>query len=86
MTSPTLSEFYHGKTILLTGSTGFLGKVILEKILRSLASVQTVYLSITPRVSTDKVVILLFFRLTKESKVNSYVFSRRSLLVRYGTD
>jgi thioester reductase-like protein len=29
-------EYYHGKVIFLTGVTGFLGKVILEKLLRSL--------------------------------------------------
>jgi FlaA1/EpsC-like NDP-sugar epimerase len=28
-------EFYKGKTVLLTGCTGFLGKIILEKFLRS---------------------------------------------------
>jgi len=44
-----LNEYYAGKTILLTGSTGFLGKVVLEKILRSLPSVKTIYLSIKPR-------------------------------------
>lgn len=31
-----LKEFYKDKIILLTGCTGFLGKVLVEKILRSL--------------------------------------------------
>ena len=47
-----LTEFYANKTILLTGSTGFLGKVILEKVLRSLPVVKTIYLAIKPSVRT----------------------------------
>jgi len=31
-----IGDFYEGKTLLLTGITGFLGKVILEKFLRVL--------------------------------------------------
>lgn len=62
----SLTEFYTGKTILLTGATGFLGKslimlqysisetlkilgkVILEKLCRSLPVVKTIYISIAP--------------------------------------
>jgi len=44
-----LTNFYTGKTILLTGATGFLGKVVLEKVLRSLPVVKTIYLAITPK-------------------------------------
>lgn len=29
-----IKEFYAGKTILITGVTGFVGKVVLEKIIR----------------------------------------------------
>ena len=47
-----ITEFYQDKTILLTGSTGFLGKVVLEKILRSLPLVKCIYLAITPKVSS----------------------------------
>ena len=46
-----LTDYYTGKTILLTGATGFLGKVILEKVLRSLPVVKTIYLAIKPSVS-----------------------------------
>ena len=41
-----LKHFYEGKTILITGSTGFVGKVILEKVLRSFSNVKTIYISI----------------------------------------
>ena len=60
-----LSDFYAGKTILLTGSTGFLGKVVLEKILRSLSVVKTIYLAIKPKVTTSlfKLGLIEFYRL-----------------------
>jgi FlaA1/EpsC-like NDP-sugar epimerase len=41
-----ISNFYEGKTILITGSTGPVGKVVLEKVLRSFSRVKTVYISI----------------------------------------
>lgn len=39
-------QFYEGKTVLLTGITGFLGKVILEKFLRSLPMIKRIYVMI----------------------------------------
>ncbi len=46
-TSPRLStNSYSGKSILITGVTGFLGKVILEKLLRSLPTVGKIHLLI----------------------------------------
>ena len=33
-----IKEFYSGKTILLAGCSGFVGKVVLEKFLRVLSS------------------------------------------------
>ena len=42
-------EFYKGKAVLLTGVTGFLGKVILEKMLRSLPTIRVIYVMIRPR-------------------------------------
>lgn len=37
-------EFYDGKTLLITGATGFLGKALVEKVLRALPEVRKVYL------------------------------------------
>jgi len=34
-----VTEFYKGKNILVTGTTGFVGKVILEKLLFSLEDI-----------------------------------------------
>ncbi|GBC99125.1 Long-chain-fatty-acid--CoA ligase [bacterium HR17] len=36
--------FYAGKTLLVTGATGFLGKALVEKVLRALPEVRKVYL------------------------------------------
>lgn len=41
-----ISTFYNGKIILLTGGTGFVGKVLLEKILRCLPMIERVYVLI----------------------------------------
>ena len=47
-----IKEFYKSKNILITGCTGFLGKVILEKILRSCPGVGTIYVMIRSKRST----------------------------------
>jgi thioester reductase-like protein len=48
-----IREFYKGKNILITGCTGFLGKVILEKILRSCPDVGTVYVMVRSKRSVN---------------------------------
>jgi thioester reductase-like protein len=42
-------EFYSGKTILVTGTTGFVGKTLLQKIIRSFTDIKRIYLLIRPR-------------------------------------
>ncbi|ESN90598.1 hypothetical protein HELRODRAFT_70906 [Helobdella robusta] len=39
----TLTEFYKDKTIFITGATGFIGKVLLEKLLRCCSSLKCIY-------------------------------------------
>ena len=41
-----IKEFYDGKTIFLTGTTGFVGKVVLEKILRSLPNIKKLFVMV----------------------------------------
>lgn len=41
--------FYQGKNILITGCTGFVGKVLLEKILFSLPQIKKVFVFIRPK-------------------------------------
>lgn len=41
-----LREFYRGQKILVTGATGFLGGLLVEKLLRSCPEVDTIYVLI----------------------------------------
>ncbi|XP_028161341.1 putative fatty acyl-CoA reductase CG5065 [Ostrinia furnacalis] len=42
--APSVGEFYAGKCILVTGGTGFVGKALVEKLLRSCPQIDTIYL------------------------------------------
>ncbi|XP_052801247.1 fatty acyl-CoA reductase 1-like [Mya arenaria] len=46
---PSIPEFYAGRSIFITGATGFLGKILVEKLLRSCPDVKCVYLLIRPK-------------------------------------
>ncbi|CAH1642239.1 unnamed protein product [Spodoptera littoralis] len=41
---PTIPEFYMGKTIFITGGSGFIGKVLIEKLLYSCSELDRIYL------------------------------------------
>lgn len=41
---PTIPEFFNGKEIFITGGTGFIGKVLIEKLLRSSPDIKAIYL------------------------------------------
>jgi fatty acyl-CoA reductase len=41
-----IKQFYEGKTIFLTGTTGFVGKVVLEKIIRSLGGFKKLFVMV----------------------------------------
>uniref|UniRef100_A0A3B3XH87 Fatty acyl-CoA reductase n=1 Tax=Poecilia mexicana TaxID=48701 RepID=A0A3B3XH87_9TELE len=41
-----IPEYYAGKNVLISGATGFMGKVLLEKLLRSCPGVKTVYVMV----------------------------------------
>lgn len=43
-----ISDFLRGRTLLVTGGTGFLGKVIVERLLRTAPEVERIYLLIRP--------------------------------------
>lgn len=44
-----VKEYYAGKNILLTGCTGFVGKVMLEKLLYSCPNVNKIYVMVRPK-------------------------------------
>lgn len=47
-TNSEIQKFYDGKKIFITGGTGFLGKLLVEKLLRS-TNVDSIYFLIRPK-------------------------------------
>lgn len=45
-------EFYNGKSILITGASGFLGKAIVEKLLKTATQLKAIYILIRPNNKT----------------------------------
>ena len=43
---PSISEFYNGTSVFITGGTGFIGKLVVEKLLRSCSGIENIYLLI----------------------------------------
>ncbi|KAG7201517.1 hypothetical protein KM043_004269 [Ampulex compressa] len=48
-TLPSISGFYADQSILITGCTGFLGKLLIEKLLRSCPDVREIFLLMRPK-------------------------------------
>lgn len=46
---PSIPEYYSGKCLFITGATGFMGKALVEKILRSCPEVKRLYLLVRPK-------------------------------------
>ncbi|XP_018619343.1 fatty acyl-CoA reductase 1 isoform X4 [Scleropages formosus] len=69
----TIPEYFAGKNVLITGATGFMGKVLLEKLLRSCPDVKAVYVLVRQKSGhapsariADMVNCKLFDRLREE--------------------
>lgn len=46
---PSIAPFYSHRDVFLTGATGFMGKCLLEKVLRSLPDVSRVLVLVRPK-------------------------------------
>lgn len=45
----SVKDFYRGRSIFITGGTGFMGKVLVEKLLRSCPDIKNIYLLMRPK-------------------------------------
>lgn len=53
MAESNIAEFYNGRSVFITGATGFMGKVLVEKLLRSCPGVVHLYLLMRPAKGKD---------------------------------
>ena len=44
-----IADYFKGSVILVTGGTGFVGKALLEKLLRSCPGIDTIYVLMRPK-------------------------------------
>lgn len=44
-----ISEFYRDRSVFMTGASGFVGKVLLEKLLRDCPLIKNIYLLLRPK-------------------------------------
>jgi fatty acyl-CoA reductase len=51
--SSPIVEWFKGRSLLVTGATGFMGKVLVEKLLRSCPDIATIYLLMRPKRGND---------------------------------
>lgn len=68
----SIVEFYSGADIFITGGSGFVGKVLIEKLLRSCPDIGTIYLLMRPKrgqKSQDRI-----NKLTGDMVSNKYYF------------
>lgn len=48
-----IQKFYHGQSVFITGGTGFLGKLLIEKLLRGCPGIAFIYLLVRPKKGKD---------------------------------
>ncbi|XP_029038094.2 putative fatty acyl-CoA reductase CG5065 [Osmia bicornis bicornis] len=74
----SIAAFYAGRSIFITGATGFLGKVLIEKLLRSCPDVREIFMLMRPKngLSIDdrlrKMLQLPLFDKLREEKPSSF--------------
>ena len=67
----SIQDFYRGKKLLITGVTGFVGKVLLEKFLWSLPEIDKIFILIRNKV------LYHFFHFSNNFFLERVKFSRK---------
>ena len=49
----SIAQFYQGRSVFITGATGFMGKALVEKLLRSCPGIDHIYLLIRSSAGKD---------------------------------
>lgn len=45
----SIPAFYAGKSVFITGATGFMGKILMEKLLRSCPDIREIFILLRPK-------------------------------------
>ena len=53
MAHSDIPGFYRDRSVFITGATGFMGKVLVEKLLRSCPGIKNIYLLMRPKAGND---------------------------------
>ena len=49
LTNISIPQYYEGKSVFLTGGTGFIGKILVEKLLRGCPGIKRIYFLVRPK-------------------------------------
>ena len=66
---PSIPEWFDGKNVLVTGATGFMGKVLLSKLAISCSKIGNIYLLVREKAGVDP-----------KTRLNSILQARELLL------
>ena len=85
---PSISQFYAGRDIFVTGATGFLGKCLVEKLIRSVPDIGKVMVLVRPKrgkTVQERIETVLSSKVSRKSmcKKVSFVLSSIQSLMRW---